>query len=265
MDQIESFSISKLHVEEDFGFLRLVNSKLDLLPTTGNLASEDLPEVNTASLTAMTKEFQANFTAFDTAIQWNNNRFYTEQVQLADKHQCDIWRKFNAYVKAQVGSPKPGNNGLASTIRDIFKIYKDPTSLSMTERSGIIHNFLKDIESFAADTQNDHIDLKCWYDELLAAQTQFDQAVKLRQEIRSSSAVITVDEARKKVDATYKRMVQMINAMVLLNGIEPYADFVGQVNESIAEQKRTIRTRETRNANKDGKLEFVKPKDTEAS
>ena len=53
MKKIEEFSLTRIHLHENFEFLRKVCEKGDAcLPTTGDLSAADLPESTTTLLTA---------------------------------------------------------------------------------------------------------------------------------------------------------------------------------------------------------------------
>lgn len=59
-------------------------------------------------------------------------------------------------------------------------------------------------------------------------------------------------QARLQAEADYRSMVELINALVLINGDAAYATFIDHVNVLIDRQKTVIKTRKTVNAKKNG-------------
>ena len=59
-----------------------------------------------------------------------------------------------------------------------------------------------------------------------------------------------VKDARLAADASYKLLVQRVNALVIVNGETAYGDFIDRLNVMIAEAQAMIAGRETKAAKK---------------
>ena len=59
-------------------------------------------------------------------------------------------------------------------------------------------------------------------------------------------------QARLQAEADYRAMVEIVNALVLINGDAAYATFIDHVNALIDRQKTVLKTRKTVNAKKKG-------------
>lgn len=92
-----------------------------------------------------------------------------------------------------------------------------------------------------------------WQEELTVRSAEFDI---LRNAAHSEKATRTVGLAKQRraeMNDAYAVFAQRINALVVINGEEPYAEFINFVNTLIAEVQAKIKARITRaeNADKD--------------
>ena len=70
MKKVKNFSLTNLRTEENFGFQMQVKELAeDLLPTTGDLNAEGLPEASVAILTEAVNDHAAAVTALDDALK----------------------------------------------------------------------------------------------------------------------------------------------------------------------------------------------------
>ena len=71
-----------------------------------------------------------------------------------------------------------------------------------------------------------------------------------------------IKTAQIEANQAYRELVDVVNALVLVNGETPYAEFIDFVNVQIADKKAIVKSRSTKSANK--KAEEKAGTDTEA-
>ena len=227
MKKIKSFGISALRNEESFGFLKLVVAETD------NLPSEETTPVGLTNAVAALESAAANPDVATAAA--------------ADTARDQAWRGVNNYLTAMLAHPDEEKRTLARMFKDEFDKYGDPTNLSQTEESGVLHNLLQDTQSYASHLK-EPIYLDAWLSDLNAKEEAFLEAVEARNRSEASRAarIGQVKETRTAAETTYRTLVDTVNALALLNGDADYADFIDHVNAMIDRQKSILKTRVTR-------------------
>lgn len=252
MKQIVSFNIARLRVEEDFGFLKLVVAE------TGNLTSDsDSPsEINVlaasvpATLTTSIDTFKSAVNAFDNVLKDSATTPSTAIAADADADRDNAWRAANNYLKGMAAYPAEEVRKTAIEVKTLFDKYGDPTALPQTEESGILHNLLQDLKAIDISKLSS-IAFKAWLDNLESCEIAFLAAVSQRTEEEAARQVGIVKEKRQAADNAYRSLVELVNALAVVNGDEAYATFVDRVNVIINKQKTVLKTRTT-NAKKKG-------------
>ena len=246
MKKIQSFSISSLRVEEDFGFLKLVAAETSYLAPEEDDKPEELLVRSTTStpLTNAVDVFKVAVDNFDAALKDSASLSSTTLAAEADTVRDNAWRGANNYLKAMMAHPTSDVAQAASEMRALFDKYGDPTSLSQTEESGILHNLLQDLNAVDS-SQRAAVNFDVWLTNLESSEAAFLSAVSLRTEEEATRQVGIVKEARVAADKSYRSLVELVNALVVVNGEDEYATFIDHVNTLIDRQKAILKTRST--------------------
>lgn len=251
MKQITSIAVSRLRVEEDFGFLKLVVAETENLVSS---EEDDRPEelilrssVNPI-LTSSISEFTVAVDAFDKALKESVRLTSTAVAAEADDARDAAWRYMNNYLKAMCHNPIEDVADAAAEVLALFEKYGDPTKLSQTEESGVLHNLLQDLELFSTNNPDraEGLVLSVWYGNLKSKEEAFLEAVAVRTEEEASRVVGIVKDSRAVADAAYIQLVGRVNALAMIEGDEAYATFIDHVNALIARQKTIMKSRSTR-------------------
>ena len=140
MKKIKTFGISALRNEESFGFLKVVVTETDNLP-----AEETTPAALTNAVVALKEAYKQ----FDYALESSAANPDVATASAADTARDQAWRGANNYLAAMCAHPDEETRNTAQMLKADFDKYGDPTSLSQTEESGVLHNLLTDLKSWA--------------------------------------------------------------------------------------------------------------------
>lgn len=240
MKKIKTISLSSLRTEEDFGFLKLIVTETASLP-------KEEGSGGSPALTAAVSAFSSAVDAFDAALKDSASVSYAVIASEADAARDSAWRGLNNYLKAMMVHPDESKRSLAIEMKGLCDKYGDPTSLPQTEESGILHNLLQDFDSYLEDFLKS-IGVDAWLDDLRAKEEAFLNAVGIRTEQEASRTVGIVKQTRQAADEAYRSLVDLVNALAIVNGDEPYAAFIDHVNVLIDQQKSVLKARATRGA-----------------
>lgn len=270
MSKIKEFGLSRLWVEEDFGFQQLVYKELPKMGyETGDDEDEpDLPSVQSvaagtfkAGVDAKVAAFVAAFEKFDEALKDSEKLASSALVTKADDARDYAWRGVSNYLKAMTMHPDADVAAAAVEGEEVVDKYGDPTNLSYTAESGTLHNFLQDLEAIPSEKRT-LLGIDPWTARLRKENDAFLLAIQQKAEEKDAREVGVVKEARQEADEAYRAMVDTINVVANLEEGTTYDAFIGAVNQHIETQKTTLKSRATRNKNKkDEKPEEEEPDD----
>lgn len=240
MKKIKTISLSSLRTEEDFGFLKLIVTE------TANLPKED-GSGSSPALTAAKSAFSSAVDAFDAALKDSTKSQCASIAAEADSARDASWRGLNNYLKAITVHPDEEKRSLAVEMKGLCDKYGDPTSLPQTEESGILHNLLQDFDAYLEDVLRS-VGADAWVNDLRTKEDAFLSAVANRTEEESMRTVGIVKQTRQSADEAYRSLVDLVNALAVVNGDAPYATFINHVNVLIDQQKSVLKARATRGA-----------------
>lgn len=163
----------------------------------------------------------------------------------ADSARDNAWRGANNYLKAMTAHPANDVRQTAIEAKTLFDKYGDPTTLPQTEESGVLHNLLQDLKAIDGSKLT-AITFDTWLANLESCETAFLAAVSQRTEEEAARQVGIVKETRQAADNAYRSLVELVNALTIVNDEAPYATFIDHVNAIIDRQKTVLKTRQTK-------------------
>lgn len=250
MKKIVSLDLKSIHVGENLEFLRKICEKGDeCLPTEGTLEAADLPEATTTLLTAAYNKANAATRNFDTIYKVNPNVAASVVATEADLARDKAYRDSYRLAKAMTYHPTPSVAEVAKVVTALFDNFGDPTSLSQNNESAAINSLLQDLEDLDEGVL-ETIHFTEWFQHLKARQAAFLEADKRRTAEKQGKETGATRTAQNVANQAYKDFVEAVNALVLVNGEAPYAEFIDFVNAQIKELKTVAKKRATINAKK---------------
>lgn len=259
MEQINVFNPIRLRNEEVFGFFKLVKNLLPYLLTDPEPENPDVVSVEggvsalsgsgepiNAMLVTPINNFEAAFQAFDAALE-GSTKDSAEAIaceELRDK----LWRSNNAYLKAMTAHPNPELAAIAERLKAEFDKYGDVTNLPVVQESGALHNLIQDIRTIPT-LDRSKIHYEEWFNALDTAENNYLAAIASRTDVRAEKEVGAVKRTRTEAEAAYTHLVDVVNLLAKLEGDTAYLPFINRMNVLIAEQKATLKARQTRAAN----------------
>lgn len=214
---------------------------------TGNATITD--EIGKALLVPLSEALNN----FDLALKQVRINEMVEKVNAADEVADNAWRYARAYLKAMMNHPNTTIAELArSTYIHTFDKYGDIANLGEKEEYGAYQNLIGDLTAISSETLTD-LALGPWVENMTLAQAKHE--VLRNQRINEDATYQTglAKQARLEAEAAYRTFAEKLNALIIINGSEPYETFVTSMNVVIAELKASIKARETRSANKNKK------------
>ena len=256
MEQISILSLSRLRNEEAFGYFKLVMSLLpyllkeaepenpDVVSVEGGVSAlSGSGEVINAMLEAPINAFEAAYQAFDVALE--SSTADSAEAKAYEELRDRLWRSINAYIKAMTAHPNPELAAIAERVKAEFDKYGDVTYLPVVQESGALHNLIQDIQAIPAQDRS-KIHYEEWFNALDTAENNYLAAVASRTDVRSEKEVGAVKRTRIEAEAAYTHLVEVVNLLAKVEGDTAYLPFINRMNVLIAEQRSTLKARQTR-------------------
>lgn len=266
MKKIQTFSIKELRNEEDFGFHLTVLEETKSLPgeegSDGGDESPDDPEEDrpvvqseepaegeTPALKAAITAHATAVTELDTALKESVAMESVANTDAADAERDNAWSVSYAYVKAMASHPDAEIRTAAEELYKLFVKYGNPTKLSQTEESGVLHNLIQDLK--AVDTAKiELVAFAPWLNLIETTANAYLNAARARTNEKAARVTGLVKDARKAADDAFRFLTETVNGHCLVFGDAPYATFIDHLNILIDDQKTILKTRKTNAAKK---------------
>ena len=186
---------------------------------------------------------------------------YTRLIKEADHERDGIFGGMVLANKANAKHYTPEIKAAATRIQILLDTFGNLSKKPLNEQTNAIHNILQELRGkYAGDVTTTGIG--GWADELERTNNKVILLVKERADETVEKTTIALKDARVKLDAAYKVIVERINALVVVEGDANYERYVKGLNEIIHRYMQAVKTRAGRNAKKrEGAEAESEPKD----
>ena len=250
---IDTLSVGRLVTAEDLGYLSLLKDVLVKLPLETS-APGFSPKLKTA-----VDEFNAALTDFDVAFKDADKLPTVAAAAKNDTLRDKAWSAMFGFVRGAFKHPNEEIATIAEEALVYFNTYGNMLRMNQTKETGLLDNLIADLKGMG-DAKLTKAGLKPFLDDLEQKELDYRASVSARSDEEGERLLGIVKEKRAAADAAYRNLVDMINALIRVNGDAPFQAFVKNVNALIKRQEEQIALRQT-NAKKRNEKKPKDPKD----
>ena len=203
--------------------------------------------------------YQDAYDEQDRVYKTSTKNLSTDDIAASDRLRDELYRSFRDAVKAMDGISIPAMAEAAKILMQLIKDYRIDVQGQLDKETGDLRNFTDDLKDKYAE-QVEALGLTEVANELAKANEQTATLIKQRDSENKAREVGIVKSARAATDRAYKQLVKMVNALIMVEGEEAYADFVAEQNSLIRRYKQRVLGQTVSSDKKD---EPVKPEITE--
>ena len=223
--------------------LEIDNLKLVNLPNGAHYTFHDntiqrikANETMRTKFTKLLTPYDASFQTEDNALKISQKNFLSDEILETDKLRGDILRSLKNTVKGMAMLPIASLAEAAKIVAQNIKDYNIDPKAPMDKETGLVKNLVTDLkEKNAASIAT--LGLTEVVEQLEAANEKVNQLIEERNNAYATRELGALRNARTKVDDAYRKLMQVINAFILVEGETEYKTFVDQQNESIKRYK----------------------------
>lgn len=229
--QIDTLKIGSLRNEEHYGFVDQCVEKCAFLP-------DEKAEAQQAALTAAVAEENK-------VLEASQSSETTASLTASDHMRDESWNNLRIYVNIMAQHPDPEVRAAANRLKKLLETYGDPRQMPYIQENGVLKNLIEDLETAKAVADLKKINGETWVAELKKYNTEFMRLFSERTNTNSTKEKGLIKEARTKTDEAYRELIQIINALAILEGESAYTAFINAMNELISYQRTVLTRRKT--------------------
>lgn len=230
---IKSTSLKNIRVME---FFTLASNVKDYL------AAEDLNALRIDAI--VNNEYIPAFNAFDEALKPLRKTGLTDALLEADTRRDAAMVGLGAHVRAFIDFLDTAKAEAAARLKTIIDKYgKSPQRLSLTEQTGVVINLLQDLAQPQAQTDLALIGAETWAVKMETDNNEFQNIFKERIGLEATFEAGKTRATRDAVQDVFSRLCERINALALIDGVEPYQRIIDNINREVARARQIARQR----------------------
>ena len=154
-------------------------------------------------------------------------------TQIAMENECreTLYKRTSEKAKELLEDPVLNNRKIGKKINDIFTAYDNLTDLPAGEKTEMLEKFMTELTEKFSVEELYSVDFISVISELNRSNWSFSELIKAQKnELNGRFITRNRMEVRKEIEVVYTECVEFINAMVVYNGDEEYAEVIDQIN-----------------------------------
>ena len=168
----------------------------------------------------------------DTALKKIMKSAITAEIHEADKQRDIIFSGMVDTLNAALKHFNVQKQNAAKRLKIVFDTYGNLAKKPLNEQTSGIINMLQDLNG-AYKTDSQTAGIAEWAAELASRNDTVSDLMRDRYDETAARTDIVLKEARMKVDEAYRVIVERINALVIVDGLADYEEFIRTLNAII--------------------------------
>jgi len=183
--------------------------------------------------------FKAAVNAEDEVLKVSQKSLLTDDIAKADSDRDALYAGYKKAVEGFLAMPIADMAQAAKILAQHIKDYKINTSDQLDKETGLLVNFISDLEEKYAD-QIKTLSLTAFVTNMKEANERVRTLTLQRTNERMGLEVGALKNARVATDNAYRALVKMVNALALVFGEKDYTSFIDYVNTEVTHYKREV-------------------------
>lgn len=231
--KIAEFALSRLRNEEHFQFH---TSFRDLVLTTG-------PSI--LKIETQFPDYEVTYDNEREALNIIRKSLISDELVVADIERDEVVHGFEDAVKSGLNHFNAEVRTSARRLQVLLDTYGNVAEKSYEAETGALKGLVKELTTtFAPDMAT--ATLTGWTTAIDAKNKAFDDLKNLRYTDEAAKTTLRMKQERVKTDASCRRILERINALIVVEGDAAYAGFAKEMNERIYAYNNTIANRKAK-------------------
>lgn len=154
----------------------------------------------------------------------------TAELDAQDQVRDRLFRGFADAVKSALNHFDDGKREAAEKLNLILKHYGNISNRPMDQETAAIEDLNRELNEPQNAAHVAALSLGDWLTALLAANAKFDEMMMARYAEVSQRPNVNMRECRAAVDKLFRAMLDLLDALMLVNGADKYTAFISELN-----------------------------------
>jgi hypothetical protein len=168
------------------------------------------------------------------------NSGYTKQLDRADRERDDVFGGLNAFVQSFERHFDLSLREAAETLRRILNRYGNIARKTLDSETAAIDDLLRELRDGNAPAAVQQLGLNGWMEQLEGANSRFKTLMLERNAETARRSAIRMRDARKAVDRAFLELILQLEAVVRVNGREPFGTLIDELNAHTLRHKNIL-------------------------
>ncbi|MDR0989052.1 MAG: DUF6261 family protein [Prevotellaceae bacterium] len=223
--QIQSINLIRFKNGAHLNFMKSVLQRLQQSSIIGRKAKQLLAD------------FEAAVTAESNILMPSRKSQYTAQVAEGDRRRDTIYMSYKKVLQAFGKYSDLAKVAASARLQQQLKDFGIRPQGQLDDQTGKFTKFIDELQGqYAADIKL--LGLAEMVSEMKAGNDEVIQATAARRAEKSDLELAALKTARRATDRAYKALIQVINALITLEGEAQYVELVNYLNTLITDYKR---------------------------
>ncbi|MGL4909524.1 MAG: DUF6261 family protein [Bacteroidales bacterium] len=238
--EIKKLRLEELRNEEGFQFFTEVK---DYTQEQAELCTQ---------LSKYFPDFLKQYADYDTALEQIRKSIYTQKINEADNERDLVFRGLVSTVKGAHGHYEKAKREAATQLQIVFDYYGNIALKGQDEQTATLHNLIRDLQSHHS-AELTSLTLNQWVMYLSTLNSNFEELIRARDKESAGKTHLKVKDVRIEIQHTYRQMIELVNSLVKVHGVEQYETYIKQLNVCIDRYKHRLQQRKGSNKSDDKK------------
>jgi hypothetical protein len=186
------------------------------------------------NMVAMVSHHAALYAREDEALKKIVKSAFTQEIHDADKARDETFAAMFEINKGMCKHFNPALRHAAIRLQVVLDTYGNISRKPLNEQTSAIYNLVQELKSDKYVSDTNSVGLMTWLVELEKRNADMEALMIDRFDETAAKSNIVMKEARREVDEAYRAIVERINAVIVIEGVARYENFVRTLNAIIA-------------------------------
>ncbi len=214
---------------------------------------QELIKAFDAEKLSILKQFQAYQSCYvreDEAYKKILKSALTRDIEAADQRRDLVFSGMAGTNRAALKHFNPDVAAAAYRLEILFDTYGNLAEKPLNEETSAIYNLLQELQAESRVKDVEMVKLKEWMTQLELENKTVEALIMKRDDENSVKTHLIMKECRLELNRAYTSIVELVNALIVVEGASKYAAFVDRLNTCIDRYSQLIARRK---GNKDSK------------
>lgn len=210
-----------------------------------------LTEAKIEALNSLKTELKTGTDKADAGVLQVKKNEHTQELAILDDKRDAIYRGLVLRVQSEEYSLTEDVRKAAQKVALVVKTYGNFTAHNYQKETTEIQNFVADLKSEEYRSAAEMIGVTQWVNWLETANNAFHTLYTQRRDDYAGKTAYDMKNIRKELDETFRKIIQTIEALAILQPSEALNTLMAKINASITHWQNVLAVRSGKKGNKD--------------